>query len=98
MGGNSDTLCQTIMHDLGLTELGDLAIPPTPPNPEPMDLSMSEEELEETMEEVYKKHMNTVQEETMEKMRLSSRIKPSEAIAKLPKIKTSFLGVRARTE
>ena len=50
MGGNSDTLCQAIMHNLGLTELGDLAIPPTPPNPEPMDLSMSEEELEETME------------------------------------------------
>ena len=97
MGGNSDPLCQTIMHNLGLTDLGDLAIPPTP-DPEPMDLSMSEEELEETMEEVYKKHMNTVQEETMEKMRLSSRIKPSEAVAKLPKIKISFLGVRARAE
>ena len=70
MGGNSDTLCQTIMHDLGLTELGDLAIPPTPPNPEPMDLSMSEEELEETMEEVYKKLMNTVQEKIMEKNKI----------------------------
>ena len=86
------------MQDLGLTELGDLSHSTHPPNPEPMDLSMSEEELEETMEEVYKKHMNTVQEETMEKMRLSSRIKPSEAIAKLPKIKISFLGVRARAE
>ena len=61
-----------------------------------MDLSMSEEELEETMEEVYKKHMNTVQEETMERIRCTSRTKPSGAVAKLPKIKISFPGVRAR--
>ena len=60
MDGNSDTLCQAFMQDLGLTELGDLSHSTHPPNPEPMDLSMSEEELEETMEEVYKKLMNTV--------------------------------------
>ena len=41
-----------------------------------MDLSMSEEELEETMEEVYKKHMNTVQEETMEKNKIFIEVKP----------------------
>ena len=61
-----------------------------------MDLSLSEEDLENTIEEVYRKHNNTAVEETMERAKVTSRTKPSGAIAKLPKIKINFPGVRTR--